>query len=66
MGMINVEHTGDRVSVVRCVDYKHCRLLSDGASFSCYAWDMDLYAPQYDAATFYCADGERRDGTGGA
>jgi len=51
----------DAVPVVRCKCCKHCHILSDGHSFRCYSWDMDLYAPQYDAATFYCADGERRE-----
>ena len=61
MGMINVEHTSERVSVVRCVDCKHCTLLNDGKSFDCAAWEMDFYAPRYSAQTYYCADGERRE-----
>lgn len=61
VGMINVEHTSERVSVVRCVDCKYCILLSDGQGFYCGARDVDLYAPRYSAETYYCADGERRD-----
>lgn len=52
----------DFVRVVRCKDCSHCRLLNDGVSFECSAWDTEFYAPTYDAATYYCADGERRDG----
>lgn len=54
-------YPGDFVPVVRCKSCKYCQILSDGHSFRCYSWDMDLYAPQYDAETFYCADGERRE-----
>lgn len=49
-------------AVVRCRECRHCRLLNDGVSFECKELEMDFYAPQYDAATYYCADGERRDG----
>ena len=51
----------DAVPVIRCKDCRYCRLLNDGISFECAAWDMDFYAPHYSAETYYCADGERRD-----
>lgn len=35
---------------------------SGDGSFFCEAFDMEFYAPHYDAATYYCADGERREG----
>jgi molybdenum cofactor biosynthesis enzyme MoaA len=56
----------DAVKVVFCKDCEHCRLLNDGVSFECMTFEMDFYAPTYDAATFYCADGKRRktDDTG--
>lgn len=57
--MQNVEHTGDRVAVVRCKDCKN--------------WDYDWlplssadgshFCPQIDLVTkpdFYCSDGERK------
>ena len=50
----------DLVPVVRCKDCQHCRLLNDGVSFECTSWEMDFYAPTYNAATYYCADGKRR------
>ena len=53
--------TSDRVDIVRCKDCEHCRVLNDGASFECAEWEMDFYAPRYDAATYYCADGKRRE-----
>lgn len=49
------------VPVVRCKDCQHCRLLNDGVSFECTSWEMDFYAPEYSAATYYCADGKRRE-----
>lgn len=51
----------DAVQVVRCKDCQHCRLLNDGISFECMEQEVDYYAPTYDAATYYCADGKRRD-----
>ncbi|MBQ3478172.1 MAG: hypothetical protein IJH25_08380 [Clostridia bacterium] len=51
----------DFVQVVRCKDCQHCRLLNDGVSFECTAWEMDFYAPTYNAATYYCADGKRKE-----
>ena len=51
----------DLAPVVRCKDCKHCRLLNDHISFECQEWEMAFYAPTYNAATFYCADGKRRD-----
>ena len=63
--------TSDRVDVVRCKDCKHCFELADvdpmlpyhggGNGFFCEAFDMDFYTPAYDAAKYYCADGEGRD-----
>ena len=50
----------DLVPVVRCKDCQHCRLLNDGVSFKCTSWEMCFYAPTYNAATYYCADGKRR------
>lgn len=51
----------DLVPVVRCKDCQYCRLLNDGVSFECTSWEIDFYAPEYSAATYYCADGKRRD-----
>lgn len=51
----------DAVSVIRCKHCKHCRLLNDGVSFECKEWEMDFYAPRYDASTYYCGDGKRRE-----
>ena len=53
--------TLDIVQVVHCKDCQHCRLLNDGVSFECTSWEMDFYAPEYSAATYYCADGKRRE-----
>lgn len=62
--------TSDCVYVVHCKDCSHCFELAatdpitpykggkDG--FFCEAFDMDFYAPVYNAATYYCADGEWR------
>ena len=57
--------TIDAVPVVRCKDCRHCTLLADSAGFYCSAWHTDFYAPHYDAATYYCADGIRRDSNAG-
>jgi len=57
--------------IVRCKDCRNCYKLAnsdpmepyDGSgdgSFYCTAFDMDFYAPQYHAASFYCADGAPR------
>jgi len=51
----------DAVPVIRCKDCRYCRTLGDGHSFECVRNDMEFYAPTYDAATYYCADAERRD-----
>ena len=59
---IHAMPTLDLVPVVFCKDCRHCRLLNDGISFECSAGDTEFYAPTYNAATYYCADGERRDG----
>lgn len=50
----------DAVSVVRCKDCQKCTVWEDGHSFTCNEDEMDYYAPHYDAATYYCADGKRR------
>lgn len=50
----------DYVRVVLCKDCQYCRLLNDGTSFECTNHEVDYYAPHYDAATYYCADGKRR------
>ena len=52
----------DAVPVVRCKDCQECTVWKDGHSFTCNADEMDYYAPTYDAATYYCADGKRRRG----
>ena len=52
----------DAVSVVRCKDCQKCTVWEDGHSFTCNEDEMDYYAPHYDAATYYCADGKRRSG----
>lgn len=60
-------------SVVYCKDCDNCFELAetdplipyqhrDGADgFFCTEFDMDFYTPHYNAATFFCADGKRRD-----
>ena len=53
--------TLDLVPVVRCHACEKCTLLQDGIGFYCQSWDTDFYAPHYDVATYYCADGKRRD-----
>ena len=52
----------DMVHVTRCKDCKHCTLLDDGVSWSCKAWGMDFYSTAYDAATYYCAEAEPKEG----
>ena len=53
----------DAVEVVRCHACEKCTLLEDGIGFHCQAWDTEFYAPHYDVATYYCADGKRRSET---
>ena len=54
--------------IVNCADCAHCYDLFDGealrpysgrgdGSFYCLKLDMEFYAPDYSAVTFYCADG---------
>ena len=54
--------TIELVNVVRCKDCQHCDPYKDGESFYCSELDMDFFAPTHSAATYYCADGKRRDG----
>lgn len=49
------------VPVVNCKDCKHCRLLNDGISWDCADWEQAFYAPEYNAATWYCANGKRKE-----
>ena len=51
----------DAVPVVRCKDCQKCTVWEDGHSFTCNEDEMEYYAPHYDAATYYCADGKRRE-----
>ena len=55
--------------VIHCKDCANCFSLEavdpmrpyDGSgdgSFYCAAFDMDFYAPRYNAATYFCADAE--------
>jgi len=58
--------------LITCARCAHCFELADtdpmtpwngGAEgFYCEAWDMDLYAPHYDARTFFCGDAKPREG----
>ena len=59
----------DAVPVIHCKDCANCFSLEavdpmrpyDGSgdgSFYCAAFDMDFYAPRYNAATYFCADAE--------
>lgn len=50
----------DAVPVVRCMDCRKCTIWEDGHSFTCNEDEIDYYAPTYDAATYFCADGKRR------
>lgn len=50
----------NQVNVVFCKDCRKCNVWKDGHSFTCNADEIDYYAPTYDAATYFCADGERR------
>lgn len=56
--------TIDAVPVVRCKNCQKCTVWEDGHSFTCNEDEMDYYAPHYDAATYYCADGIRREDHG--
>ena len=58
MAIKALEMVGDAEQVTRCKDCANCFILSDGRSFTCNANEIDYYAPAYDAATFYCADGK--------
>ena len=58
---IHAVPTLDVVSVVRCKDCQFCTMLNNGVGFFCSSWATDFYSPHYDAATYYCADGKRRD-----
>ena len=72
-GWVEVMPAVDAVPVVRCKDCAHCFELVDtdpltpyrhreGAiGFFCQTFDMDFYTPRYDAGTYYCADGKRRE-----
>lgn len=51
----------DMALVVRCRDCKYCTLLPNGNGFTCTEWDVDFYSPHYDAATYFCADGVRKE-----
>lgn len=51
----------DAVMVVRCKNCQKCTVWEDGHSFTCNEDEMEYYAPHYDAATYYCADGKRRE-----
>ena len=51
----------DAVPVVFCKHCRKCTIWEDGHSFTCNEDEIDYYAPTYDAATYYCADGKRRD-----
>lgn len=51
----------DTVTVVRCRDCRKGIVWKDGHSFTCHENELDYYAPHYDADTFFCADGERRE-----
>ena len=59
---VDVGALKDLVFVVRCKDCKHCQPYKQDQGFYCEAWDTDFFTPTYDAATYYCADGIRRDG----
>ena len=59
---IHAMPTLDLVPVVFCKYCRKCTIWKDGHSFTCNEDEMDYYAPTYDAATYYCADGERRGG----
>jgi len=64
--MIHDEPAVDAEKVTRCRDCQHCRLLNDGVSFECTSWEMDFYAPEYSAATYFCADAKPREGAASA
>ena len=52
----------DAAPVVFCKHCRKCTIWEDGHSFTCNKDEIDYYAPTYDAATYYCADGKRRSG----
>lgn len=60
--------------VVKCQHCVHCYSTApedprppwtggDGA-FYCEVWDTEFYTPRYNARTYFCADGKRREGKG--
>ena len=50
----------DAVEVVFCRYCARCKVYGDGHSFYCMENHIDYYAPAYDADTFFCAEGKRR------
>ena len=58
MGMEALQFVRD---FVFCKDCRFCAILRDGKSFSCLSSEIDYYTPRYDAATYFCADGERKE-----
>lgn len=69
--MAIIVYTSDRVDVVRCKDCAHCFELAEYVDleqpyrggkdgFFCREHDMEFYTPHYDARTYYCADGVKR------
>ena len=52
----------DIVPVVRCKDCVHFKPVNvENRYFYCEEWDMDFYGAEYDPATYYCADGKRKE-----
>ena len=63
--------------VIRCMNCAKCFDLDDAdprpeysgtgdGSFYCAGWDMEFYAPEYTAETFYCGDAVERETTAAA
>lgn len=57
--LIHNEPAVDAEVVVYCKNCPRCKIYGDGHSFSCSEYETDFYAPAYDAATYFCADGKR-------
>lgn len=61
----------DAVTVVRCVDCIACfntvtdplEQYNGGRWWYCAEWDMEFRASKVDPRKYFCADGERRDGS---
>ena len=75
LNVIEREIEGKNVAVVHCAKCARCFDLDDRApstpysgkwdgSFHCGKFDMDFYAPNYRAETWFCADGIPRGGRG--